>query len=93
MLTGDLNIVDVEWIIQYRINDPRAWLFNVHEDVRNDTIRAVSQSVINLLVGDRAILDVMGAERTAIEAEALRMTNEKLDEFGLGVTVTSYNFV
>ncbi len=89
MLTGDLNIVDVEWIIQYRINDPRAWLFNVHEDVRNDTIRDVSQSVINLLVGDRAILDVMGAERTAIEAEALRLTNEKLNEFGLGVTVTT----
>ncbi|HRR01694.1 MAG TPA: SPFH domain-containing protein, partial [Treponemataceae bacterium] len=34
MLTGDLNIVDVEWIIQYRITDPRAWLFNVHRDVR-----------------------------------------------------------
>ncbi len=32
MLTGDLNIVDVEWIIQYRITDPRAWLFNVEAD-------------------------------------------------------------
>ena len=31
MLTGDLNIVDVEWIIQYRVDDPRAWVFNVHE--------------------------------------------------------------
>ncbi len=89
MLTGDLNIVNVEWIIQYRINDPRAWLFNVNEDVRNSTIRDVSQSVINTLVGDRAILDVMGAERPAIEAEALRMTNDKLNEFGLGVTVTT----
>ncbi len=89
MLTGDLNIVNVEWIIQYRINDPKAWLFNVHESVRTSTIRDISQSVINTLVGDRAILDVMGAERTAIEAEALRMTNEKLNEFGLGVTVTT----
>jgi len=87
MLTGDLNIVDVEWIIQYRITDARAWLFNVHEAVRNSTIRDVSQSVINSLVGDRAILDVIGPERPAIENNAIIMMNEKLKEFGIGVNV------
>lgn len=87
MLTGDLNIVDVEWIIQYRIYDPRAWLFNVHQNVRRSTIRDVSQAVINTLVGDRAILDVMGPERTAIENQALTMMNEQLNEFGLGVHI------
>ena len=35
MLTGDLNIVDVEWIIQYRIEDPRDWLFNVSNREKN----------------------------------------------------------
>lgn len=89
MLTGDLNIVDVEWIIQYRINDPRAWLFNVLGDVRVSTIRDVSQAVINALVGDRAILDVIGPERTAIEANAVTMMNAQLQEFGLGVSVIS----
>ncbi len=89
MLTGDLNIIDVEWIIQYRINDPRAWLFNVDELVRNTTIRDVSQSVINNLVGDRAILDVIGPERPSIEAKAVTMMNDKLSEFGTGVTVTN----
>jgi len=87
MLTGDLNIVDVEWIIQYRITDPRAWLFNVHKEVRKSTIRDVSQAVINTLVGDRAILDVMGPERTSIETNALVMMNEQLNEFGLGVNI------
>jgi len=89
MLTGDLNIVDVEWIIQYRIDDPKAWLFNVHRDVRTSTIRDISQSVINTLVGDRAILDVIGPERPAIESNAVAMMNAKLDEFGLGVRVTT----
>ena len=89
MLTGDLNIVDVEWIIQYRIDDPKAWLFNVNRDVRIMTIRDVSRSVINTLVGDRAILDVIGPERTAIETNAVTMMNDKLDEFGLGVRVTT----
>ena len=51
MLTGDLNIVDVEWIIQYRIVDSAAWLFNVQD--RTQTIRDISQSVVNTLVGDR----------------------------------------
>ncbi len=87
MLTGDLNIVDVEWIIQYRINDPRAWLFNVQSDVRVSTIRDVSQAVINELVGDRGILDVMGPERTAIESNAVEMTNAQLQAFGLGVSI------
>ncbi len=87
MLTGDLNIVDVEWIIQYRIMDPKAWLFNINESGRLTTIRDISQSVINSLVGDRAILDVIGPERTAIENHSIVMMNDKLKEFGAGVTI------
>lgn len=85
MLTGDLNIIDVEWIIQYRINDPKAWLFNVYDQKK--TIRDISQSTVNLLVGDRAILSVIGPERTAIQEAAVQMMNDKFDEFGLGINV------
>jgi modulator of FtsH protease HflK len=86
MLTGDLNIISVEWIIQYRITDPKAWLFNVSD--RNKTIRDISQSVVNLLVGDRTILGVIGPERTAIQEAAVQMMNAKFTEFGLGINVT-----
>ncbi len=86
MLTGDLNIISVEWIIQYRITDPKAWLFNVSD--RTKTIRDISQSVVNLLVGDRTILGVIGPERTAIQETAVQMMNEKFTEFGLGIRVT-----
>jgi len=85
MLTGDLNIVDVEWIIQYRVVDPRAWVFNVHE--RRETIRDVSRSVINMLVGDRAIMDIMGIERSAIQEAALRFMNETFNSYNLGINV------
>ena len=87
MLTGDLNIVDVEWIIQYRIDDPVKWLFQV-EDQRK-TIRDISQSVINLLIGDRAILDVIGAERANIELTGQDMMNELFDKYELGIRVTT----
>ena len=85
MLTGDLNIVDVEWIIQYRIVDPRKWLFGVYE--KKQTIRDISRSVINELVGDRAILNVMGSDRSEIEVKALEMMNENFSMLGLGISV------
>jgi membrane protease subunit HflK len=87
MLTGDLNIIDVEWVIQYKISDAKAWLFNVVD--RHQTIRDVSQSTINLLVGDRAILDVMGPERTNIMDQAKIRMNEILSKYNLGATVTT----
>jgi len=85
MLTGDLNIVDVEWIIQYRVSDPRAWTFSVNERIA--TIRDVSRSVINMLVGDRAIMDIMGLERSAIEAEGIAIMNETFRGYNLGIDV------
>ncbi|MBE6362014.1 MAG: FtsH protease activity modulator HflK [Treponema bryantii] len=85
MLTGDLNIVDVEWIIQYRIVDPKQWLFGVYE--KEQTIRDISRSVINELVGDRAILAVMGSERTSIETLALDKMNSYFENLGLGISV------
>ena len=85
MLTGDLNIVDVKWIIQYQIVDAKAWLFNVEN--QRKTIRDISQSVINLLVGDRTIFDVIGAERTNIEEKGRNMMNKFFDLYQIGVQV------
>ena len=87
MLTGDLNIVDVEWIIQYKVVDPKQWLFGVYE--KEQTIRDISRSVINSLVGDRAILDVMSSERSSIQELARDMMNENYKALGLGINVTT----
>ena len=87
MLTGDLNIVDVEWIIQYRIVDAFNWLFKVQE--KEKTIRDISQSIINQLVGDRAIFDVIGAERTNIETQGQDQMNQLFDKYELGIRVTT----
>jgi membrane protease subunit HflK len=87
MLTGDLNIIDVEWIIQYRINDVKAWLFNVED--RHKTIRDISVSIINMLVGDRTIFDVIGPERANIETQGQTLINALFKKYNLGVTVTT----
>lgn len=85
MLTGDLNIVEVQWILQYRISDSKAWVFNVLE--RHRTIQDVSRSTVNMLVGDRTIMDVMGAERNAIQLAALDIMNDTFRGYGLGINV------
>ena len=87
MLTGDLNIVDVQWVIQYRITNARNWLFNVENQKK--TIRDISQSVINQLVGDRTIFDVIGNERANIEQKGQDMMNDIFSHYKLGVRVTT----
>jgi modulator of FtsH protease HflK len=87
MLTGDLNIIDVQWIIQYQITDARAWLFDV--DNQEKTIRDISQSAINMLVGDRTIFDVIGAERANIELQGQELMNDLYKSYGLGIRVTT----
>ena len=89
MLTGDLNIINVEWVIQYKIVDPKAWLFNVEEDQRNKTVRDISKSVVNSLVGDRAIMDIISLDRDSIAILAQEKMNEKYKQIGLGISVSS----
>jgi membrane protease subunit HflK len=85
MLTGDLNIADVTWIIQYRIKDAKAWLFHVEDQKK--TIRDISQSVINQLVGDLAVFDVVTTERTRIERDGQEMMNKIFNEYDMGIDV------
>ncbi len=87
MLTGDLNIVDVKWAIQYRIIEPAKWLFNIVDG--ETTIKDISRSVFNRLVGDRAILDVMGDERPIIQLRAQEEMNALFgaDGYDIGVRV------
>ncbi len=89
MLTGDLNIVDLEWSIQYRIVEPDKWLFNIVDGVT--TIKDISRSVFNRLVGDRAILDVMGDERPVIQLIAQEEMNALFANYDIGVRVVAVN--
>lgn len=90
MLTGDLNIVQIEWIVQYKIVDPKAWQFGVYD--RHKTIRDISQSVINQLIGDSSFAEITTNARTRLEVEALELMNAAYKEFGLGIDVIAVKF-
>ena len=87
MLTGDLNIIDVQWTVQYKIENPYNWMFKVES--RESTLRDISQSIMNQLVGDLPILSVMTSQRTRIEVEAQEMMQKMFDLYGLGIRVVT----
>ena len=85
MLTGDLNVAQVEWIAQYRIKDPYQYLFKVR-DVRG-TFRDMNEAVMRQIVGDRSVTEVLTIGRQEIEVEAQRLLQEMCDEYEMGIQV------
>lgn len=87
MLTGDLNVADVEWIVQYRISDPWKFLFHAR-DVRKN-IRDISMSIMRRVVGDRLVGEILTTGRIEIADEAKKLTQEVLDKYDMGITVAA----
>lgn len=85
MLTGDLNIADVQWVVQYKIRDPLKFLFNVRE--QSSTIRNVAEAAMRFVVGDRAFREVLQSDRRRVALLAKDYMQETLDLYGLGVSI------
>jgi modulator of FtsH protease HflK len=85
MLTGDLNVADVEWIVQYQISDPQKYLFAAQDPRRN--IRDVSEAIMRRVVGDRIVNEVLTTGRVEIATEAQKLTQEVLDKYDIGIRV------
>ncbi len=86
MLTGDLNVGVVPWIVQYRINDPYKYLFKVR-DVKG-TLRDLSESTMRLVVGDRSINEVI-SKRQEIATQAEELLQKELDEAEIGIKLST----
>ena len=87
MLTGDLNVADVEWVVQYQIADPFKYLFQSKTPVRN--IRDVSESIMRRVVGDRLVTDVLTTGRVEIAARAKDLMQNVLDRYDMGVKIVT----
>jgi membrane protease subunit HflK len=85
MLTGDLNVAVVEWIVQYRVSDPYRFLFKVRG--LEDTFRSLNEAVMRGVVGDRTVTEVLTVGRQEIETTAQRKLQELCDQYETGITV------
>ena len=85
MVTGDLNAGVVEWIVQYRIDQPRDYLFNVRHP--EDTLRDAAESVMRQVVGDRTVDEVLTVGRQEIEVEAGEALQTLMNEYAMGIRI------
>ncbi len=86
MLTGDLNVAVVPWIVQYRIKDPYNFLFKVQNVER--LLVDMSEATMRLVVGDRSINEVI-TKRDEIAVEARELLQKELDRAQTGIHVVT----
>ena len=87
MLTGDLNVAEVQWVVQYQISNPFKFLFKTSEPLRN--IRDVSESIMRRVVGDIMVTEVLTTGRVGIAGDAKVLMQEVLDKYDMGILVRS----
>ncbi|MCP3966888.1 MAG: FtsH protease activity modulator HflK [Lentisphaerae bacterium] len=87
MLTGDLNILDVKWIVQFRVKDPVQLLFATRDPVTN--LRNVAEIVMRRLVGDYTVDEVLTTKREEIDVEAQLDMQNLLEEYNTGLKVVT----
>ncbi len=85
MLTGDLNAAQVEWIVQFRINDPYKNLFKVRNAVQ--TFRDINEAMMREIVGDRTVDEVLTVGRQEVASTVALKLQEISDQYELGIKV------
>ncbi len=85
MLTGDLNVIDVEWVVQYRINDPIKFLYSMRSPTQ--TLRDISESVMRRVVGNRLGSDVLTVGRVDIQMQGREEIQQIMDRYDAGIHI------
>ncbi|MCD6308769.1 MAG: FtsH protease activity modulator HflK [Candidatus Latescibacteria bacterium] len=85
MLTGDLNAAEIEWITQYRINDPFKFLFRVRN--AQQTFRDINEAVMREVVGDRTVNEVLTVGRQEIATTVTLKLQQLCNQYETGIKV------
>jgi len=85
MLTGDENIVDCQFIIQYRISDPYLYLFQVKDP--GNAVQSAAESAMREVVGKKPIDDVLTTGRSEVQEEVKNLLQEILDKYQCGIQI------
>ncbi len=85
MLTGDLNLADVEWVVQYRISDPYNYLFKVRNPEK--TLRDMAEAAMRQVVGNRTVNEVLTIGRAAVALRVQEILQELNVEYETGVRI------
>lgn len=87
MLSGDLNIIDVEWVVQYRIGDPIKFLYSMREPTR--TLRDLSESVMRRVVGNHLGSEILTTARVKIANTTREEIQAAMDLYQTGIHIVT----
>lgn len=87
MLTGDENIIDINFVVLWRISDARNYLFSLRD--QEETLRLVSSSAMREIIGNTKIQSALTEGRTKIQSDARALMQKILDEYKAGVTINN----
>ncbi|TCK99421.1 protease FtsH subunit HflK [Shimia isoporae] len=90
MLTGDENIVDIDFQVVWNINDPAQYLFNLRDP--RETIRAVSESAMREIIAQSELAPVLNRDRGIIADRLLELIQLTMDSYNSGVNIVRVNF-
>ncbi len=85
MLTGDLNALDVQWVVQYRISDPKFFIFNIYNPT--SIVRKTSEAMMRLVVGNHSVDDVLTDKRAEISAKVKEKLQKVLSKYKCGLMI------
>ncbi len=85
MLTGDENIIDVDFVVKWKISDAGKFLFNVQDPT--SVTASVAESAMRQVIGQTALSTALAEGRARVEQETLALMQEMLDEYGAGILV------
>ena len=87
MLTGDQNIIDIDYQVQWRIKNAAEFLFNIRNP--EETVKLASESAIREIVGQTTLEDALAKQRQQVESETHEVLQKILDSYGAGVFIDS----
>ncbi len=85
MLTGDLNLADVEWVVQYRIVDSYRYLFKVREAEK--ALRDMAEAAVRKTVGDRTVNEVLTVGRQEVASNVEVLLQQMCEEYENGIRI------
>ncbi len=90
MLTGDENIVDIDFQVVWNISNPRDFLFNLAEPV--ETIEAVAESAMREIIARSELGPILNRDRGIISDELRELIQDTLDSYRAGINIVRINF-
>ena len=89
-LTGDLNVSDVEWIVQFQVADPFKYIFKIKDPI--GTIRDIAEAMVRKTIGDADVTQVLTTDRAALADKIQQSLQATLKQYDIGVRIVTVKF-